>query len=94
MDTLLLMRVHKKLLKKSGKSLLPIGVISVKGNFYRGDLITCIDKNGNEIAKGLINYNSDEVEKIAGKSSDKIFDILGYDGGDELIHRDNLAVIT
>ena len=84
----------QEVIKKSGKSLLPIGVISVKGNFYRGDLITCIDKNGNEIAKGLINYNSDEVEKIAGKSSDKIFDILGYDGGDELIHRDNLAVIT
>lgn len=84
----------KKVIKVNGKSLLPIGVTHVQGEFYRGDLVVCIDKNGKEIAKGLVNYNSEEVKKIAGNSSDKIFDILGYDSGDELIHRDNLAILS
>lgn len=84
----------KKVLKIKGKSLLPIGVTQVQGEFLRGDLVLCIDKNGKEIAKGLVNYNSEEVKKIAGNPSEKILDILGYDGGDELIHRDNLAILN
>ena len=84
----------KKVLKINGKSLLPIGVTQVQGEFLRGDLVLCIDKNGKEIAKGLVNYNSEEVKKIAGNPSEKILDILGYDGGDELIHRDNLAILN
>ena len=79
-------------LKASGSSLLPVGVKSVKGNFRRGDLVACADEESKVIAHGLVNYSSDEAERIIGKSSEQIFEILGYDGEHELVHRDNLAL--
>ncbi len=79
-------------LKDAGRSLLPIGVTRVEGAFSRGDIVICTDDNGNEIARGLVNYNSDEARKIIGASSSQIEQILGYMGETELIHRDNIVV--
>jgi glutamate 5-kinase len=79
-------------LKEAGRSLLPIGVTAVDGTFTRGEIVICVDQKDNEIARGLVNYNSDEARKIIGVSSSEIESILGYGGESELIHRDNIAV--
>ena len=79
-------------LKQEGRSLLPIGVTEVEGSFTRGEIVICVDQMNNEIARGLVNYNSDEARKIIGVSSNQIEIILGYGGESELIHRDNIAV--
>ena len=79
-------------LKEAGRSLLPIGVTAVDGTFTRGEIVICVDQQDNEIARGLVNYNSDEARKIIGVSSSEIESILGYGGESELIHRDNIAV--
>ena len=81
-----------KMLTNHGKSLLPVGVLSIKGRFHKGDLVTCVDEKGLEIARGLVNYNSEESTKILGKSSEMIADELGYCDAEELIHRDNLVL--
>lgn len=81
-----------KMLTNHGKSLLPVGVLSIKGRFHKGDLVTCVDEKGLEIARGLVNYNSEESAKILGKSSEMIADELGYCDAEELIHRDNLVL--
>jgi glutamate 5-kinase len=80
-------------LKGQGKSLLPVGVTSVDGRFSRGELVSCIDPEGREIARGLVNYDADETARIIGQSTEKIESILGYVDEPELIHRDNLALI-
>lgn len=80
-------------LKESGRSLLPVGVTSVQGDFERGELVSCLSGDGKEIARGLINYSSLEAQKIIGKKSDNISAILGYIGDRELIHRDNLVLV-
>ncbi len=82
-----------KVLEQSGKSLLPIGVETIVGNFQRGELVVCLDQSGREIARGLVNYNSDEVQKIKRKPSQLIEELLGYAGEPELIHRDNLVLM-
>jgi glutamate 5-kinase len=82
-----------KVLEQSGKSLLPIGVETSLGNFKRGELVVCIDRSGKEIARGLVNYNSDEVQLIKCKSTQRIEELLGYAGEPELIHRDNLVLM-
>lgn len=79
-------------IKDSGVSLLPVGVKSVSGDFRRGDLVICVDAKGLEVARGLVNYNADEARRILGQPSQKIEELLGYCGEDELIHRDNLVV--
>ncbi len=76
-----------------GKSLLAIGVKSVSGDFPRGACIACIDMGGREIARGLINYASTEVRRIAGQPSQKFAELLGYQDEAELIHRDNLVAL-
>ena len=81
-----------KMLTDHGKSLLPVGVLSIRGTFHKGDLVTCVDEKGLEIARGLVNYNSEESAKILGKSSEMIADELGYCDAEELIHRDNLVL--
>ena len=80
-------------LQDNGKSLLPVGVKAVVGYFTRGDMVVCRDGKGNEIARGLVNYNSDDARKIIGKPSSDIERLLGYKDFDELIHRDNLVLI-
>jgi glutamate 5-kinase len=82
-----------KVLKNSGRSLLPVGVMSVTGSFNRGEMVSCVDFNGYEIARGLANYGSVDAAKIAGKPSDQIESILGYIDDEELIHRDNLVLV-
>ena len=79
-------------LTRRGRSLLAVGVTAVEGIFTRGDLVSCVDSNGIEVARGLVGYNSDEADRIKGHSAESIAGILGYREGDELIHRDNLVV--
>lgn len=80
-------------LVKEGKSLLPIGVIDVVGEFGRGAVITCADEAGRSIARGLINYASSDARRIMRHSSSEIESILGFVEGPELIHRDNLVLL-
>jgi len=61
--------------------------------FRRGDLVSCVDLQGVEIARGLVNYSFEEVSKIAGKSSFEFESLIGYSDDEELIHRDNLVLI-
>lgn len=81
-----------RVLTEKGRSLLPVGVKAVNGDFTRGDMVVCLSAEGREIARGLVNYNSDEAKKIIGKPSDAIAQLLGYRDDDELIHRDNLVL--
>jgi glutamate 5-kinase len=81
-----------KVLKTAGKSLLAVGVIGVEGRFGRGEVVACVDSNGREVARGLVNYPAEEVNRLLGQSSDHIEKILGYVAEPELIHRDNMVV--
>jgi glutamate 5-kinase len=81
-----------KVLQTQGKSLLAIGVISASGAFKRGDLVTCQDRQGKEIARGLINYNMNETLKIKGHHSKEFERVLGYINYNELIHINNMVV--
>ena len=81
-----------KVLKESGRSLLPVGVTAVSGDFRRGEVVACVDKNGAEVARGLVNYNVAEAQKIKGRASGEIEAVLGYVDEPELIHRDNLVL--
>jgi glutamate 5-kinase len=83
-----------KVLKQSGRSLLPVGIQAVSGNFTRGDLVSCKNTKGQEVARGLANYNAQEAQKILRLASDKIESILGYKNEDEMIHRDNLVLVS
>ena len=74
-----------------GRSLLPIGVVSVEGEFARGELVRCVDETGREIARGLVNYGAHEARLLLRRSSADIPSILGYGGDAEMIHRDNLV---
>ncbi len=81
-----------KVLREAGRSLLPVGVQAVEGSFRRGELVVCLDPQGTEVARGLVNYGSDEAVRIIGKASGQIEALLGYVGEPELIHRDNLVL--
>jgi glutamate 5-kinase len=76
-----------------GKSLLPIGVRGVAGDFDRGALVACIGPDGRELARGLSNYGAADARRIIGRPSTEIESILGYVDEPELIHRDNLVVV-
>jgi len=80
-------------LSAEGKSLLPIGVTEVTGEFGRGDVITCVDQSGRAIARGITNYTSSEARRIMRKPSSDIASILGFVEEQELIHRDNLVLL-
>lgn len=82
-----------KALRSDGKSLLPIGVKQVCGEFGRGSVVACVSESGQDVARGLINYNSDEAARIAGHVSGDIATLLGYGGDSEIIHRDNLVLL-
>ncbi|MDR1889405.1 MAG: glutamate 5-kinase [Zoogloeaceae bacterium] len=77
----------------AGKSLLPVGVISVIGEFERGAAVGCIAPDGREIARGLVNYGHFEAHRIAGHASKDIENLLGYVDEQSLIHRDNLILL-
>jgi glutamate 5-kinase len=80
-------------LREDGKSLLPIGVTEVQGEFHRGDVIAVRDASGRELARGLTNYGSAEARLIARKASNQFELVLGYAAEPELIHRDNLVLV-
>jgi glutamate 5-kinase len=80
-------------LKAEGKSLLPIGVVEVTGEFGRGDVITCVDESGMAIARGMSNYSSSEARRIMRRPSTEILAILGFVEESELIHRDNMVLV-
>lgn len=82
-----------KALAHDGKSLLPIGVVEVGGDFRRGEVVMCIDPDGREIARGLANYSAEETRRIMRRPSSEIGNILGYVDEPELIHRDNLVLL-
>ncbi|HJE62846.1 MAG: glutamate 5-kinase [Alcaligenes faecalis] len=73
------------------KSLLPVGVTHVEGEFDRGDVVACVDKHGVEYARGLINYSSDDARRIMGQPSHLINELLGSEHDTELIHRNNMV---
>ena len=83
----------KKAIAQKGKSLLPSGVVRVKGEFGRGDSVSCVGPRGKEFARGLVNYSSSELEQIKGLRSQEIERRLGYKYSDEVIHRDDLVVL-
>lgn len=80
-------------LSQGGKSLLPVGVKNVDGEFERGAAVACLAPGGEEVARGLINYSAQEARRIAGRPSAEIEAILGYVDEPELIHRDNLVLL-
>ncbi|MCF8171306.1 MAG: glutamate 5-kinase [Candidatus Methylopumilus sp.] len=82
-----------KALVLEGKSLLPIGVRAVEGEFEPGDVVACVDSAGKECARGLVNYSSADTRRIMGQPSAQIADILGVMPESELMHRDNLIVL-
>jgi glutamate 5-kinase len=82
-----------RVLRDKGSSLLPVGVVSMSGDFVRGESVVCLDMAGCEVARGLVNYNAQETQRIIGKSSHQIEAILGYVDEQELIHRDNLVLV-
>ena len=79
-------------LRDEGKSLLPIGMTAVEGDFSRGDVIAIRDAGGTEMARGLANYASSEARLICRKPSSEFEKLLGYVAEPEMVHRDNLVL--
>ncbi|UHD14898.1 glutamate 5-kinase [Thiocapsa bogorovii] len=80
-------------LREKGTSLLAVGVKKVQGTFRRGEVVACVDESGREVARGLVNYDVQEVERVKGEPSSRFEAILGYLDEQELIHRDNLVLL-
>jgi len=80
-------------LKKQNRSLLPAGIMKAEGEFHRGDIVDILDEQGKHIGYGISNYSSSDLAIIGGKHSDKILGLLGYDYGDEAVHRNNMVVL-
>jgi glutamate 5-kinase len=78
---------------KNQKSLLPVGVLQVAGNFQRGETVVVKDQQGQALCRGITNYKASDVEAIKGHHSDKIEAILGYNYSSTIIHRDNLVIL-
>ena len=82
-----------RVLRESGRSLLSVGVRAVQGDFTLGEMVSCRDSSGREIARGLVNYSAAETRRIMGLASGEIENVLGYLRDEELIHRDNLVLV-
>ncbi len=80
-------------IKKQGKSLLPAGIVAIEGNFQRGDTVDIFDQENNHLGCGIVNYGSNDINIIKGAHSEKIFSLLGYEYGAEVIHRNNMVVL-
>jgi glutamate 5-kinase len=81
-------------IEKQGRSLLAIGIRQLDGNFQKGDVVSLCRENGEEFARGLTNYGSDELRRIAGCATEEIVKILGHCPYDEVVHRDNLVILS
>ena len=79
-------------ISKKGHSLLAVGIVAVEGDFRRGDLVACVNREGKEVARGLVNYSAAESRLIIGQPSTRIAEILGYLDEEELVHRDNMVL--
>ena len=90
---LFLDRGAAQVLTRDGRSLLPVGVKDTEGDFKRGELVTCMNPEGGEVARGLVNYSAGETHQIMGHSSGEIETLLGYVNEPELIHRDNMVIL-
>jgi len=82
-----------RVLRESGRSLLAVGVRAVQGEFTLGEMVSCRDSGGREVARGLVNYSAAETRRIMGLASGDIEAVLGYQRDEELIHRDNLVLV-
>lgn len=82
-----------KAVLQGGKSLLPAGVAAINGDFSHGDAVGCVDKEGHEIARGLVNYSSSALAQVKGLKTGEIKQVLGYKDYDEVIHRDNMVIM-
>ncbi|MEO1888685.1 MAG: glutamate 5-kinase [Cycloclasticus sp.] len=80
-------------LKRPGVSLLPIGVVAVTGCFERGELVACVTEDGKEVARGLVNYSSGDIDKIKQQNSANIETLIGFVNETEVIHCDNLVLV-
>lgn len=78
---------------RHGGSLLPVGVIGLDGSFERGDTVSVVEPEGREVARGLANYSSADIERICGKRSEEIEAVLGFAYGEEVIHRNNMVLL-
>ena len=76
----------------NGKSLLPVGVTAISGDFRRGDVVTLLNSSGSEIGRGLAEYSSEEAESLLGRRSEQIEELLGYRGRSVMVHRDELVL--
>ncbi len=83
----------ERVLCEAGRSLLAVGIKRVEGRFQRGDLVSLVSESGSEIARGLVNYAVEDMQKIIGKGSEQIESLLGYIDEEEMVHRDNLVLI-
>jgi glutamate 5-kinase len=80
-------------IEEQNKSLLPAGILEVKGDFQRGDTLDILDEQGSQIGCGVSNYSSADIAVIKGAHSDQILTLLGHDYGDEVIHRNNMVIV-
>jgi glutamate 5-kinase len=81
-------------LLKGGKSLLAAGITEIEGDFHPQDAVILLTPNSQEIARGIVNYSDEDLRKIMGRRSEEIPSILGYEGADTVVHRDNLVLTT
>ncbi|KPV40638.1 gamma-glutamyl kinase [Thiohalorhabdus denitrificans] len=82
-----------RVIREEGRSLLPVGITAVEGEFRRGEVVSCVDPEGREVCRGLVNYPAHEVRRIQGLPTGRIAEELGYLDTEELIHRDDLAIL-
>ena len=76
-----------------GKSLLPAGVLGAEGDFQRGDVVRIVTTAGSDLASGSVNYSAAEIVQVMGQRSDRIAEVLGYEYGEEIVHRNNLVLL-
>jgi glutamate 5-kinase len=80
-------------LVERGRSLLPAGILRVEGDFGIGESVSCVNEQGEEVARGLPAYSARDVGRLAGLATREIERVLGYSNGDEVIHRDDLVLL-
>ena len=83
----------KKAMTQKDSSLLPIGIVEVRGKFSKGDVVAILDTDGEEFARGITNYNLKDTKNIIGQPSDKILEILGHKNYDAVVGKDNIVIL-
>ena len=83
----------KKAILEKESSLLPVGLVDIKNEFKKGEVVSILDENEREIARGIVNYSSEDCKKIAGAQSEEISKILGHKNYDAIVGRDNITIL-